>query len=304
MNEEALKINVCVILAVCNGENYIEQQLKTILWQEKVKANIYISDDCSIDNSIQICSSLQSQYNQIKIINQTRKLGGAARNFLYLLKEVDFDNYDYVALSDQDDIWNADKLKHAISKMCQHNVDAYSSNVTAFWLDGKHMLIDKAQPQTTYDYMFESAGPGCTFVISKKLVIALQIFLRNHEEKCNAIALHDWFIYAFARLKGFQWFIDAKPSMMYRQHDNNVIGANRGIKPMFTRLNKLKQGWYRKQTLLIATILGYAENWPIKHLIRLNVMDRIKLALNARHFRRRLRDQFAFAAYILLFAKK
>lgn len=304
MNEEALKINVCVILAVCNGENYIEQQLKTILWQDKVNPNIYISDDCSIDHSMQICSSMQSQYKQIKIINQTKKLGGAARNFFYLLKEANFDDCDYVALSDQDDIWRTDKLNHAISIMLQHDVDAYSSNVTAFWLDGKKMLIDKAQSQTTYDYMFESAGPGCTFVISKKLAVAIQLFLKTHDAKCNEIALHDWFIYAFARSKKYNWYIDPEPTMLYRQHDSNVIGANRGLQPMLARLKKIRHGWYDQQIKLIAHTLGYQHTWPIQLLTRLGFKDRMTLALHARKFRRRLRDQIAFAIYVLLLAKK
>lgn len=303
-NEEALTINVCVVLAVFNGENYIEQQIETILRQETVETDIYISDDFSTDRSMHICSSMQRQYNQIKIINQTKKLGGAARNFLYLLKEVNFDHYEYIALSDQDDIWNTDKLQHAISMMHKHNVDAYSSNVNAFWLDGKQMLIDKAQPQVAYDFMFESAGPGCTFVISKRLAIDLQFFLKNNAVKTQGISLHDWFIYAFTRFNDYRWFIDPNPSMLYRQHSNNVIGANRGFKPMIARLIKLGQGWYYKQILLIAHTIGYENSWPIKSFIRLKLIDRLKLALNARHFRRRSRDQLAFALYVLFLAKK
>jgi len=73
---------------------------------------------------------------------------------------------------------------------------------------------------------------------------------------------------------------------------------------MFGRLKKMTQGWYYQQILLIADILGYQQSWPIEYLTRLSYMDRLKLALHARQFRRRLRDQVAFAIYILLLAKK
>jgi len=295
---------VLVLLAAYNGEDWLEEQTHSIFQQDDIETTLVVSIDQSSDNTKSLVCDLIHKYQNINKLNDSLAFGSAARNFFYLLTKVNFEHYDFVALSDQDDLWNPDKLDHALQIMLSHQVDAYSSNVVAFWPDGKKVLINKAQPQTNFDFMFESAGPGCTFVLSKELAKDLQTFLKNNFEKCNQIALHDWFIYSFSRLKGYKWFIDPKPSMLYRQHANNVIGANRGIWPMFGRLKKMTQGWYYQQILLIADILGYQQSWPIEYLTRLSYMDRLKLALHARQFRRRLRDQVAFAIYILLLAKK
>ena len=56
--------------------------------------------------------------------------------------------------------WFKDKLIRAVSAIEENNCNAYSSNVTAFWPDGKEALIDKAQPLRKWDYFFEAAGPG------------------------------------------------------------------------------------------------------------------------------------------------
>jgi rhamnosyltransferase len=203
-------------------------------------------------------------------------------------------------LSDQDDIWQADKLSHSVRNILAKKVDAYSSNVIAFWPNGSQVLINKAQPQQRWDYMLESSGPGCTFVITKALAVVLQDFLVNNQVVCRPIVLHDWFIYALARSRGYRWLIDHEPHMFYRQHADNVVGANVGVEPKLARLKKLLEGWPVKQAILFAEILGYKNEWPIKKLIRYNYFDRLALIINVCKLRRRLLDRIALAFFLLL----
>lgn len=293
---------VVVLLASYKGLPWIDEQITSILEQENVDIQLTISDDNSDDGTIDYLQKKQLSH-PIRLLPATRS-GSAALNFFRLLIDQDISGFDYVALSDQDDIWLPQKLNRAIEAIRHQNVDAYSSNVRAFWADGKSRLINKAQPQTSYDYMFESAGPGCSFVLSNKLAIELQQLLKNQRQSCKGIALHDWFIYAFARSNGYKWYIDPMPNLLYRQHAGNVVGANTGIKAIQTRLLKLNQGWYMEQVLLIAKTLGYQNSRLIQKVSRLNLLDRCYLAMSANHFRRRLRDQFAFALFILFLAKK
>jgi rhamnosyltransferase len=171
--------------------------------------------------------------------------------------------------------------------------------VTAFWPNGKQRLINKAQPQKQFDYMFESAGPGCTFVITQKLALEIQMFLIANKAQCQHVALHDWFIYAFARSRGFNWFIDHESHMFYRQHAENVVGANVGIKAKINRWKKMRNGWHVKQAILIADILGYSNQFPIKKLKSYRVIDRLVLIVNVKKLRRRFRDCSAFAIFLL-----
>ena len=81
-----------------------------------------------------------------------------------MIREVDFLDFDYVSLANQDDIWFSNKLQSAVLLIQFNNYDAVSSDVLAFWEDGREKLVKKSFPQKSYDYLFEVVGPGCTYV--------------------------------------------------------------------------------------------------------------------------------------------
>lgn len=294
---------IAVCLASFNGKDYILEQLNSISNQVNVDISILVSDDCSEDNTYEILKNATRSNDRI-ILLQRVKCGTAAKNFFRIIRDFDFTTFDYVALSDQDDVWQPEKLSRAVEVLQKNNVDAYSSNVTAFWPNGKQKLIDKAQPQRKFDYMFESAGPGCTFVMTKKLILALQSFLIKNQNACSAVALHDWFIYAFARSRGFKWLVDYESQMLYRQHEENVVGANVGIKAKIQRFKKMRDGWLFEQALIISNILGYAEMPPMQKINTLSLVDRVWLVFNSGKLRRRLRDRLALAFLMLVFVKQ
>ena len=241
---------------------------------------------------------------KITVLPKVKPSGSAAQNFFRLFRDTNFAGYDFIALSDQDDIWLPTKLSHAVHYIDTNNADAYSSNVTAFWANGHKKLINKAQPQRAFDYMFESAGPGCTFVLTQKLALELQGFLINHQQQCQHVALHDWFIYAYARSRGFKWVIDYESHMLYRQHHENVVGANVGLRALLMRFKKLRAGWLRAHALLIADILGYSDKLLMIKLKRNRLCDRVWLICHVADLRRRLLDRVALAFFLLISHKK
>ena len=297
-----IKKNLIVLLAARNGENYIILQIETILNQSHKPSRIFVNIDLSSDETLSIFKNYSKKYPQIKILNTKKKFGSAAANFINLLLDVELTEIDFIALSDQDDIWKADKLERAIQKLDQ-GFDGYSSNVEAFWHDGRKKVLIKNQPQQRYDHLFESAGPGCTFVISKKLALSLQKFLkRGHFEN-----YHDWFIYAFARCNGFQWFIDSFTGVNYRQHASNVFGANVGIRPFISRLCRVLNGEGFIFAFQLMKELKVKDEF-IKSLFPISRINLLRLAFHATHCRRRIRDQvyFFFACLLLaiIFPKK
>ena len=289
-----------VLLAAYNGKAWLASQVQTILEQNIDKLYLFIGDDNSNDLSLQ---NLPLDVN-VKVILQNSDNSGSANNFFNLIRNANIAEFQFIALSDQDDIWDVDKLSSAIKMLEETNADGYSSNVTAFWLNGKTNLIDKAQPQREFDYMFESAGPGCTFVLTQKLALHLQQFLIQNQQACKDVALHDWFIYAFARTNGYKWVIDKVPHMQYRQHGNNVVGANVGLQAKLTRWKKLRAGWLNTQAILLADIIGYSDSWVIKRLKRNNLIDKLILIINVSKFRRKFIDRLALAASFLVGIKK
>lgn len=282
-----MKPLIAVLLATYNGSKYIEEQLFSILNQKNTRLTIYISDDCSSDNTLEIIKKIQLQHKNIVILPKI-KAGGAAKNFYRLIKDVYIENFQYIALSDQDDIWNEDKLSNAVLQLRDYKCNGYSSNVTAFWESGKRKLIQKADPQTLYDFIYESPGPGCTFVTKKESFQSFKKFLESNWQQISEIEYHDWLIYAYYRSRNLNWHIDSNSSMMYRQHENNKIGSNSGFTAIKKRISLISSGWYQNEIRKIVIILGLNDNigtrlFTIKNLkhTRRKRIDRIILGIMA-----------------------
>jgi rhamnosyltransferase len=294
-----VKPKVIVLMATYNGIHWLPNQLKSILNQQGVDVALTVSDDQSSDATYDFLKRISTLDSRVRVLPNTKKFASAGMNFLRLLKDSDLSKVDFVAFSDQDDIWLDNKLCEVVDVIKLNEVDGYSGNVTAFWPDGTKELICKSQPQQKFDFMFESAGPGCSFVFTQKLAIELQRFLSSNQEACKGVALHDWFTYAFAKSRGYNWHIDKESYVMYRQHEQNVLGANSGFKAKLNRWNKMREGWYRNQVLLIGNLLGYDSQFPITALKRYNLWDRLILILNVRKLRRRFRDCCALAFFFM-----
>lgn len=285
---------IAVLLAAYNGSQWIEEQLKSILGQKDVDVAIYISIDPSTDNTEISCAEYATRFSNIKILPAAGIFGGASRNFFRLIRDVDFSEYDFVAFADQDDIWDPQKLSFALSIMKEKKVDAYSSNVTAFWPDGRTCLLDKAQSQVEWDFLFEAAGPGCTYVLGKSLSEQLKLSIIEQWSRIQGVSLHDWYCYAFARSRGYHWFIDPKPSMLYRQHDRNQVGANKGIASLVSRYKTIRSGWWFGQVQLITVLLRINRHPFVMTWCAFRPMQLIRLSLSAGQCRRRFRDKVFF----------
>lgn len=294
-----MKDRVTVIMAAFNGEQFIEKQLKSIINQSLPPYKIIINIDKSDDDTLIVVNNLKKKYSNLMIINSGEIFGSAAANFINLISNTDLTDVDYIALADQDDIWKEDKLKKAIHNLGQ-GFDGYSSNVDAFWENGRKKTILKNQLQQKFDYLFESAGPGCTFVLTKILVLELQQFLKKSQFK-YINNYHDWLIYAFARKNGFNWYIDSYSSVNYRQHSKNVFGANIGIKAFLSRANRVLSGEGVDFAFRLMKEFNIQDSF-LRSLFPVNRINLLRLGFRAKHFRRRVRDQFYFFFACMLLA--
>lgn len=252
-----------VLLAAYNGMDYIADQIESILAQKDVELQIFISVDKSSDGTESYLIDLASNLERITLLPLGDSFGGASQNFYRLIRDVDFQNFDYVCFSDQDDIWYTDKLIRAHWVLSQGDYGGYSSNVNAFWPSGRGQLVDKAQPQKSWDFLFEAAGPGCTYVLKKSLALSVQLLVRNRSNCVLKVGHHDWLIYAFARANNFLWAIDFLPSMDYRQHQSNQVGVNVGWAPFMARARKMLSGHGFSQSMLIAKLVDMPSSTSI-----------------------------------------
>ena len=286
--------NIAILLTVYNGIAWIEDQIESILTQSEVKIDLYISVDLSTDGSYEKCLELTKEKRNVKILPYGNRFGGAALNFFRLIRDVDFRGYDFISLADHDDVWLPNKLIHAVKTIKSKNVCALSSDVSAFFHDSQEAVIKKSYPQKKFDYYFESAGPGCTYVIKTKPMLQFKKFMILNFRKVRNITFHDWLIYAYFRENSLSWYIDNKSLIRYRNHQFNTIGANFGIKAYFKRFSMIKSGWYKEQVEYIITIICHDKLSILK-------FNRLSLIKNFWHLRRRPRDAILFMLMLLTF---
>ncbi|MCO4757758.1 MAG: glycosyltransferase [Oceanospirillaceae bacterium] len=291
---------VAILLAAYNGMQWMEEQVASILAQKAVSVSLFISVDHSDDGSESWCQQLAESDARVTLLPVGQRFGSATQNFFRLLREVNFSSFEYVGFADQDDIWSDQKLSRGVSVLEAGGYAAYSSNVEAFWPNGKRELIKKSQPQCELDYLFEAAGPGCTYLMKRELVLSIQSCLLSHPDQVSRLGFHDWFCYAFARGNGYRWYIDDESFMRYRQHASNVVGVNKGLKPFVVRAKHVWAGSGMGETELLLGLIGSECNDNDLFTVPTSRWAFFKLALTAQRYRRRLRDRVFFACFCLL----
>ena len=300
---------VAVLMATYNGAAHINSQIASVLWQLHVQVDIYIRDDGSDDGTITQALELFPG-SRLYIIKDSQflpddALKGAALNFYHLIasREISAHHYDWIAFSDQDDIWLPSKLDSAI-KDCHFNKSvAWSSSIIAFWEgSGRSKLIPKHGKTSAINFLFESPGPGCTIVLRSDVFHSLQYFIRDNFHSLLRMEFHDWLIYAFVVQNYGSWFISHTPYMLYRQHGKNVAGAGMSIQQLSKKLSLLLSGWYREQVLLLSSLFAM-DGYPVVfRLRRLNLWDRICLPFFLWPHRRRFKDKMLLA-FVLPFSR-
>lgn len=295
---------IAVLMAVKNGLPYLPEQVDSIFNQQNCQVTLFVSDDGSMDGSDVWLQQSAKKTDAIKLLPKAENLGSAAKNFYRLILAVETDSFDFIAFADQDDLWFPDKLIRHTELARKHKAEGVSSNAIAFWPDGQKYLLDKAHSQREFDYLFESAGPGCTYLMTPWLAGMMKQQLSNKNSPARDVDFHDWLAYALCRAYGRLWLIDQQPSLKYRQHSTNTYGVNVGIKAKWLRLKQLRQHWYRREILKIAKVCYIISSNPkLDKLIPLlenkSFLTSLKLFFYLNESRRKLSDRLLLAGTVL-----
>lgn len=141
---------VAILMSTYNGSRYLSEQIDSILCQEGADVTLYIRDDGSSDQTIDIIKKYAKKYQNI--ILTTGQNVGVGNSFMQLVYDCP-DDFDYYAFSDQDDIWLKEKLKVAIDNIKQKDTPTlYASN---------QMLVDENGKQISLRYSKDYAMQNC-----------------------------------------------------------------------------------------------------------------------------------------------
>lgn len=287
---------VAVLMATYNGEKFIRAQIDSILAQQGVDVRIFVRDDHSSDSTRAIIEEYKTNTGKVALLEPVPSQLYAAKNFMSLVRDVDFSDIDYMAYSDQDDIWLPAKLSAAIRAIHEKQVDCYASNLLMGDKDAKiiapksvfsrlasYIFNYKSDKKLPYDFYFESASAGCTLVLNKPALLYLQKIITELYEKIPVRASHDWSTYAITRLGSFNWYIDDRSYIIYRQHAENAYGANTGWSGVSKLLELFTSGWYRGHILMIDGLYNRTGSHPpfikaVKNYRHSSIVSRFTMA--------------------------
>ena len=215
----------CVVLmASFNGMPYIKRQIETIFAQSEVAVRLIVRDDGSTDGT---CEYLESLARKERLSWYGGGNLGPARGFLKLLR--DAPDADYYAFSDQDDVWDQDKLKRAIDMLGDNDKAAlYHCNSRLIDCDEHDMARLTFRNSRCRSYrngdplnqLCIASPMGCTEVFDRRL----RDVVRSHGLP-KPIVMHDMVLANLCVLLGYQVAFDELPHMGYRQHGSNVVGV-------------------------------------------------------------------------------
>ena len=106
-----------ILMTTYNGEKYLSKQIDSIINQTYQKWKLLVRDDGSSDRTKQILSEYEKKDSRITVYQNTTDKHGAYLNFWTLIHEArqNYPNYDYYFFSDQDDVWELDKIEIMIN---------------------------------------------------------------------------------------------------------------------------------------------------------------------------------------------
>ena len=218
--------NVCcvdIVIATYNSNGYIREQLDSILNQSYKNIRVIIRDDGSVDNTVDIIKEFMAQDSRVVLIEDAHSSAGVGENFKKLLIHSDA---EYVFLSDQDDVWLAEKVEKLLA-YAEVNFDkeqpciAYAPGVVVDEeLKDLNKITNYNKKVNFLEDMFLMNGgiQGCAMVINRNLY-------KKALEGNFYWYMHDQVLTLYAVVFGKIFFFN-EPLFLYRQHSSNVLGYN------------------------------------------------------------------------------
>lgn len=230
-----MRNNPKISIALCtyNGETYLREQLNSFLQQTLVPYEVVACDDSSSDATIEILEEFsRTAPFQVRIFRNERNLG-VIKNFS---KAASLCTGEYVAFSDQDDIWLSDRLEACFNKM-QIAEQEYGTDIPLlihsdlYLMDSKNQMIASSyhkilgvrhvDAEPLKPLLVRNFVLGCTCLCNKVLIkesLPFPDVIVNHDGWCAFIAAS----------RGKILFIP-EPKVLYRHHGSNVTAWSKSF---------------------------------------------------------------------------
>ena len=222
---------LCVAMCTYNGASYVRGQLDSIVRQSLLPDELLVCDDGSTDDTVQLVREFSAKAPfPVRIFTADRR-HGVVLNFERALRHT---AGRYIALSDQDDEWEPERLEAAMSAIRQveaqrgshhpalvHSdmrvIDSSGAQVDASFFQRRGFR--RRHPQPLRELVLQNYVTGCSALLNRPLLDLALPFP-------TTISIHDWWLALIAAATGTVVTLD-EPTVRYRLHSANIIGPKR-----------------------------------------------------------------------------
>ena len=253
---------VHLLMATCDGGAYITEQLESLAHQDYPHWTLTVSDDGSVDDTLGRVQAFAQKVSQAVRIISGPSLG-STRNFVHLVKAVNWQDpdpafgasdTDRFAFVDQDDVWLPDKLSRAVAWHENERLKDPRGLTAPLLYASTTQEVDasltprrlKSERLAKVELRLGFGGALTQNVISGNTMVMNAALIKIYQ-KIDPIhsVWHDWTAYVVATGCGGLVHIDPAVSVLYRQHAQNVIGSQRGLKAQWGRLMQIPAKRYK-----------------------------------------------------------
>lgn len=208
---------VSIVLCSYNGQKYIKEQIECLIEQTYSNIEIVVCDDASSDRTVEIITSFALKDSRIRLFCESENVG-YNKNFERACAQA---KGEYIAISDQDDIWDLQKIEKLMKLWIDKDVilvhSAYASFYTHTQINYKHKKLRK--PFTGNELISFFIGnhiTGHNMLFKRELLELILPFPKG--------IYYDWWIAGVAVCNGR---INATEDTLtyHRLHETNVSGS-------------------------------------------------------------------------------
>ena len=229
-------------MTVYNGEEFLSQQLDSILRQTHQNIELVICDDCSQDGSLNLIAEYAAKDNRIRFFKNDENLG-YVKNFA---KAISFCKGDFIAMADQDDVWS------------ENHIEVLLENIGGFDLIGANaeLVDEKLKPLGNTmlqaykrDFLPQTQEEWFFFLLHANVFQGTAtLFRRSLLEKAlplpEGIRFHDWWLALIAASGENGVKYTPECLLRYRQH-----GTNQTENEKWNTFKKIREALFTKKHL-------------------------------------------------------
>ena len=265
---------VRILLASYNGEKYIAKQISSIINQTYSNWSLFIQDDGSTDDTVNIISSFDD--DRIEYCVSTENKHGPLINFHSISnrEKLSGKEYDYYMFCDQDDVWDSDKIERMIDWIKSdddsvprlYNADMRIIDADDNIVESSICKMQGLHYKNVYSLFFSFFVYGCNTIMNRAAFFAVPVIDLNKE--WAGLLHHDSLYPIFAGILGEIKFMP-ETTMGYRRHNENFTSSQKygfGIKRIIKRvldidsLAKDQVAVYNQALMIITLLKDYTDN--------------------------------------------